>query len=494
MGSPFPCSPAIESERLRGLSNFDLLDSPREAEFDAVVAIARRLFGCTIATVTLVDDHRQWFKASDGLEGDGCRRRDSICATAMYEPDLLVVPDLSQDSRFTDNPIVATGPCVRFYAGVPLRPNDPVLPGIGTLCVMDDRARDFSSADADLLRQLGAMVEALIRARASAAATLRLSDEVKRGADTIHLQNAQLRQAERMVGVGSWRYDLRDQSIVWSEHVFTIHGLPIGDVPPYDIAMSFYPPDARTRLAELIGRAEDRGEPFDFESDFTDATGSVRRVRSMGEPQVANGAVIAIVGVFQDVTDRYQREQRLQLTASTDPLTGLENRRGFERRLDDAVRRARTGNEPLALLILDLDGFKSVNDTLGHEAGDEVLRVVAGRLGQGAAAHAHAARLGGDEFVLLVTRPRDCAKLEALVETLLSELRYTAERRGETVSTSTTIGAVRFCSDVQSPSDLLKRADLALYEAKRVCRGTAVVHGTPAIIARARAPLKLVHS
>lgn len=492
MTNQFPGSLSLEMQRLSDLAGLDLLDTPKEAEFDAVVAIARRLFGCAVATITLVDDHRQWFKANAGLEGSGCPRRDSICATAMYEPDLLVVSNLAADPRFADNPIVAGGPRMRFYAGVPLRPSDPSLPGIGTLCVMDTNSREFGDDDADLLRQLATSVNALIRARAAAAATLRLSAEVNQSADIIQHQNAQLRQAERMVGLGSWRYDLRDQSIIWSDHVFAIHGLRVGDVPPYDVAMACYPPDARLRLAELIDRAGDRGEAFEFESDFSDATGRARRVRSMGEPQVVNGAVIAVIGVFQDVTERYKYEQGLRETASTDPLTGLENRRAFERRLDDALRRARAQNEPLALLLLDLDNFKAVNDTLGHEAGDEVLRATAGRLREGHCAHAHVARLGGDEFVLLVTRPRDCARLEAFVEAVLGDMRQTIQRGGTAVPTSATIGAARFGPDVQDAADLLRRADLALYDAKRCQRGTAILHGVSGSISATPTSLKLV--
>lgn len=475
-----PAASVTEERRLTALRELELLNTPHEAEFDALVAIALRLFDCPIATITLVDDHRQWFKARAGLAGDGCPRRDSICAVAMYEPDLLVVEDLTADPRFAANPIVAGDPRVRFYAGVPLRPTDTALPGVGTLCVMDTRPRAFGEEAAALLRQLGTTVCSVIRARASAAATLRLSAEVKRHADTIHLQNAQLRQAERMVGVGSWRLDLRDDTILWSDHVFAIYGLPVGEVPDYEGAMGAYPPDARAELQSLIERARDRGEPFEFESDFTAANGRRRRVRCMGEPQLVDGEVSAIVGVFQDVTERFDREQQLKETASTDVLTGLPNRRDFEQVLVGAIQHSRRTGEPLALLLLDLDGFKAVNDTLGHDAGDEVLRRVADRLGAAPLGRAYAARLGGDEFVLLVTRPRDCANLEAFVETALSRLRVTVERPAGRRSVSATIGAARFEGGAQGPGDLLRRADLALYGAKQRKRGTGRIDGPAA--------------
>ena len=482
MSSNYPCTAEVEAQRLTTLAGFDLLDTPHEAEFYTVVALACRLFDCPIATITLVDDHRQWFKAKRGLDGNGCPREQSICAVAIYEPDMLVVEDLRLDPRFADNPIVVGHPHARFYAGVPLCLGDLGEPGIGTLCVIGTEPRRFAPADASLLRDLGGLVCAIIRARRSAAATLRLSDEVRSGANLISQQNAQLRQAERMVGVGSWRLDLRDQSMIWSDQVFAIHGLPVGEIPDYDTALSFYPPTERTHVSACIDRAASKGEAFDFESDFITATGVKRRVRSMGEAQITGGSVVALTGVFQDVTERYEREHQLRKTAGTDALTGLANRRSFEKRLNEAFEHARDRNEPLALLMLDLDGFKAVNDTLGHGAGDEVLGEVARRLRTPMLGQLFAARLGGDEFVLLVTRPRDCADLETIIQTTLGELRYAVTRSGHRLPVSATIGAALLDNDVQTSTDLLHRADLALYAAKKSERGTGRVFGESSFI------------
>lgn len=473
-----------EMERLSALIGFDLLDTPRESEFDTAVAVACRLFNCPIATITLVDDHRQWFKAKKGLENDGCPRENSICAVAMFEPVALVINDLRLDLRFRDNPVVTQPPGTRFYAGVPLRPSSAALPGIGTLCIMDTEPRSFSAADLDLLNNLAEMVCSIIRSRKAAADTLRLSQLARKSNDRVVLQNAQLRQAERMAGIGSWHFEFETQQLTWSDQVFVIHDLPIGQLPVFDVALDFYPPNRRQEIREGLYEAQSRGRAFDIESDFITATGRIRRVRSMGEPQIVDGHIIGLTGVFQDVTERHEREKLLRESALTDALTGLRNRRAFETELEYAFVTARRDSAPLALLLLDLDGFKAVNDTLGHEAGDDVLRGIARRFRSAPFDRTFSARLGGDEFVLLLTRPRDCADMAGFVRTALTEVRYDIEHNGGRMSVSASIGATEIASDVRDASDLLRRADVSLYEAKRTERGTGRIFGSTALLRR----------
>lgn len=470
-----------EAERLRKLQRFAILDTPQEHEFDTVVLLAQRLLGVPIALVSLLDDHRQWFKAKCGLDATEMGRGDAFCSYAITVDDMMVVEDTLIDERFENNDFVVRAPFIRFYAGVPLRPHAAGyaddLPGIGTLCVIDTKPRTLSTADREVLRQLAAMVSSLIAARASAAAALRLSRESVRHANELERQHLQLRQAERMAGIGSWRLDLADMSLHWSEQVYAIYGLPVGQMPSVEQGLSFYPEDRRAEIAEMIEHAATRGTPFDFESDFYTIDGRKRRVRSMGEAQMVDGRPAALIGVFQDVTDRYAREQSLRLTADTDSLTGLPNRACFEQHLQKALDHACTEQEPLCLLLLDLDGFKLVNDTFGHGAGDEVLRIMGERLRALAFTSTFVARLGGDEFVMLLTRPRDCARIDKQLRLVLRSLQHVVERDGACRYVSATIGAAFLEPDVASPIDLVHRADLALYQAKRTQRGTARIYG-----------------
>jgi diguanylate cyclase (GGDEF)-like protein len=479
-----------EAARLAKLASFHILDTPPEHDFDTITWLAQSLLGCPMAFVSLVDADRQWFKSRQGVDITGTPRRDAFCAHTIHGDDIMVVEDATTDPRFADNPQVNGPPGLRFYAGVPLRPVSPGheddLPAIGTLCVADVKPRAMTEGELGILRDLARVACRLLEARRNVTMSRQLLQEAGERAQEIDRKNRQLHQAERMAGIGSWWLDLATQTIEWSEQVYVIHGLPTDSPPPLDDALRFFPEQDRAMVVRCLTGAIERGEPFDFESDLITADGRIRRVRSMGEPEYVDDRPVALIGVFQDITDRHTREQELRHSASTDSLTGLPNRAAFERRMETALVTARAQEAPLALLVIDLDGFKEVNDKCGHDAGDDVLRVMAERMRGRKFAHAFAARLGGDEFVMLVTRPRDCARLDEFIAALLGTLRYTIERGGVARSVSATIGAARMASGAGRTEVLLRHADLALYQAKRDCRGTGRVFGQAHAIGFAR--------
>ncbi|PXW25564.1 GGDEF domain-containing protein [Paraburkholderia caballeronis] len=151
-----PATPPNEAERLAALRALEILDTPREERFDRLTRLARRLFDVPVALVSLVDADRQWFKSADGFCFAETPRDSSFCAHAILEDDLLVVSDALQDQRFSDNPFVVDGPRVRFYAGCPLTLSGGVT--LGTVCLMDNRPRDFDAEDRRSLRDIGQLV------------------------------------------------------------------------------------------------------------------------------------------------------------------------------------------------------------------------------------------------------------------------------------------------------------------------------------------------
>lgn len=267
---------------------------------------------------------------------------------------------------------------------------------------------------------------------------------------------------------------------------YAIYGLPLGQMPSVEEGLSFYPPRQRAEFTRLLGRAINNGDSFGFESDFTTADGRSRRVRSMGEVQVIDGRPVALTGVFQDITDRHAHEQVLQNSANTDVLTGLANRACYERHLAGILDRRPAGGGPVCLVLLDLDGFKAVNYTFGHAAGDEILRMMADRLRRIAPPMSFVARLGGDEFVLLLTRARDCARVEVHSIEIIEALRHNVERQGQCRPISATVGAAFLDETVRSPAELTHHADLALYEAKRRQRGTGQIFGSIDVVHASR--------
>ena len=128
-----------EAERLAALRAYGVLDTPNEPQFDAIVREAASIFRAPIALISLVDEHRQWFKARVGLDAREMPRSISFCTHAIQGAEVMVVPDAAEDERFANSPLVTGDPRIRFYAGAPLRAKNGRR--IGTLCVIDSRTR-----------------------------------------------------------------------------------------------------------------------------------------------------------------------------------------------------------------------------------------------------------------------------------------------------------------------------------------------------------------
>jgi diguanylate cyclase (GGDEF)-like protein/PAS domain S-box-containing protein len=183
-----------------------------------------------------------------------------------------------------------------------------------------------------------------------------------------------------------------------------------------------------------------------------------------GEPQF-------VVAVIEDITARKQSEERIARLAHYDALTDLPNRVFFREQLEHALKRVRRG-EKLAVLFLDLDKFKDVNDTLGHQGGDELLKTVAGRL-QGCVRETDiVARLGGDEFAIVLTDVTDEGAVTELAERIHGVLRQFCELEGNRFSIDASIGIAMAPADGAEADLLLKNADLAMYGAKADGRRT----------------------
>jgi diguanylate cyclase (GGDEF)-like protein len=185
------------------------------------------------------------------------------------------------------------------------------------------------------------------------------------------------------------------------------------------------------------------------------------------DPQT--GRALRMIGTNVDITDRKRIEEAAQSAAQSDPLTGLANRRAFHESLRMALARSRRSGNDIAVLYLDLDRFKQVNDKFGHAAGDRLLRHVALRLRGSVRQSDTVARFGGDEFVVLLEDLRDREHAVAVVEKIIEEMRRPLNLEGFEVSVTTSIGLAYANAGVE-PETLVKRADKALYEAKAAGR------------------------
>lgn len=334
-----PPAPLPEDEdlRLARLRALNILDTAREEVFDTFTRLAGSVFAVPISALSLIDEHRQWFKSIQGLGISETPRDQAFCAHAILQPRAVtVVEDASADPRFADNPLVLGEPGIRFYAGAPVLDVDGSA--LGTLCVIDRVPRRFDAA-------------------------------------------AQAQLADMAAGVSS---------------ALQLHGA----------------------------------------------------LQSLGQ------------------------------VTRTDALTGVGSRMA----LDQALRQMRE-NPPrdgsVAVFMIDMDGFKLINDVFGHAGGDEALREVARRLRRTLRPRDMVARLGGDEFVVLchgIGDAQGCAAIEARLQTAMAD---TFSLNGSVVPLRISAGSALFPDDDRDPEAVLALADAALYAQKRDRAGGGAMEGPP---------------
>jgi diguanylate cyclase (GGDEF)-like protein len=179
------------------------------------------------------------------------------------------------------------------------------------------------------------------------------------------------------------------------------------------------------------------------------------------------GTITHYIAIFSDITHRKEDEERIWRQANYDALTGLPNRSLFMDRLQQAVRQSQRDDSRFAVLFLDLDGFKAVNDTLGHSAGDELLQQVAVRLEECIRATDTLARLAGDEFTCIVTGIQGRADVGRVAAKILDSLATPFQLSAGSAAVQASIGIAMFPDDAERGAPLLEKADQAMYAVKR---------------------------
>lgn len=230
------------------------------------------------------------------------------------------------------------------------------------------------------------------------------------------------------------------------------------------------PPERRGENATYREKVH-RGEPvLAYDTERLNKDGQRIDVSLSQSPiKDADGRIVAVSLIFRDITERKEAEEKIRYLAHYDSLTGLPNRALFYDRLGQAIALARRDEYSVALLYLDLDGFKAVNDTLGHDAGDELLKAVAERIKSRVRESDTIARVGGDEFIAIlpkIANHRDCAVVaNKILEVLAAPYHLGADRREAAMGAS--IGIAAFPANAEDIESLIKAADSAMYFAKQ---------------------------
>jgi diguanylate cyclase (GGDEF)-like protein len=234
-------------------------------------------------------------------------------------------------------------------------------------------------------------------------------------------------------------------------------------------------PDDYQRIAEMV-RARKDGEAQVFEFRLNRDDGVETWVRSVGKKFLgADGKPERLVNLFKDITDRRRQTEAVENLAFRDSLTGLPNRAYFNRKFQEAVDASEIMGELFGLIMVDVDHFKDINDTLGHDAGDALLKRLAEMLHAAFRAGDTVARLGGDEFAVILRGLHSEADMMRPVNALQDLLRRPIEHAGRSFSVSASIGAALHGDPDADPSHMIKNADIALYRAKDEGRNRSVV-------------------
>jgi len=231
-------------------------------------------------------------------------------------------------------------------------------------------------------------------------------------------------------------------------------------------------PDDAVLMEKSLRRADAGQAAKPVECRWRHADGSLRWLETVCNNLLSDPKVAGIVLNSRDVTERHQLSEQLRRRAFHDPLTGLANRAKFEERLEQALGRA---GAALAVLFLDLDNFKMVNDSLGHSAGDHVLGEIAHRLRACVRVGDTVARMGGDEFAVLLVGLDASIRAPRIAERILRELAMPLELERRPITLSASIG-IACGGSIQSAQEILRDSDLALYAAKRAGKGQAQLY------------------
>jgi diguanylate cyclase (GGDEF)-like protein/PAS domain S-box-containing protein len=220
-----------------------------------------------------------------------------------------------------------------------------------------------------------------------------------------------------------------------------------------------------------LGAVVSSGATQRGEMDATMQNGEVRTFEYLLVPVFnPDGQCEAVAGSARDITERKEAEAQIRRSANHDFLTDLPNRSLFRERLEHEIKHSSRTGLPLALLFIDLDGFKEVNDQLGHAAGDQLLQNVAHRISACVRDTDTVARLGGDEFTVILTDVTRLPHVETIAGEILDELRKPFALAAGEATISCSIGITVFPGDGSSPEELVRNADEAMYEAKNAGR------------------------
>ena len=461
------------------------LDRGTDDDLQAVARLAATLLGTPTASVNALDGPLMHQLATVGFPLDKVAREDTICVRVRRRTaGSFSCPDLAADAGFADSPWVdGRQAAFRGYASAPLTVRGVA---VGALCVVDVVPRSFRAAERTHLDDLALLAGAMLERREQARTAARLAADVEQARQELEwtvgelaTAHAELSRADafaqgllEVLPVGVVAVDAQGERVLVNEVTRNWHETADGRTTTVQTSPTpmFFRPDGVTPIppAELPLIRSLRGSGVAHTEAVLQHRGQEPRRLSITSAPIhsATGELLGSVAAMTDVTHQRELEDRLRAAALHDGLTGLPNRALIVDRLEHALRAGQRTGEHVAVLFCDLDGFKAVNDTQGHAAGDEVLVEVARRLVRGLRPGDTVGRLGGDEFVLLCPGAASPEATGAIATRVEHSLRAPVVlSSGVRVRVGVSVGvAVSGAED--RPEDLMTRADAGMYAVK----------------------------
>jgi len=340
-------------------------------------------------------------------------------------------------------------------AALPIHLYDEV---IGAFMVYSDKPNAFDISSQELLSEMAMDISFAME---------NFDRETKRQAAEAHLFHTEklLEEMSEMAHVGGWEFDIQSGEGSWTAEVARIHDLDPHSPANAAIGLSVYEGEWLEKIEAAIDDAIHKAIPYDLELQMTTHLGNQKWVRTIGVPVLKQDNVVGIRGSMQEITAQKSAEEKVHWLAHFDSLTGLPNRTLLNDRLNYAIRIAYRTQGSVALLYLDLDHFKNINDTLGHHIGDALLVQVALRIQTLIREADTLSRQGGDEFMILLSAT-DADGAAHVAEKLIESISEPYEIQHHELSITPSIGIALYPIDGVNLNVLSQSADAAMYRAK----------------------------
>jgi diguanylate cyclase (GGDEF)-like protein/PAS domain S-box-containing protein len=323
----------------------------------------------------------------------------------------------------------------------------------------------------EMKASLATMVDVTVRNMAES--QIKKSEiKLKQSEETLRKSNILFNQAEALGKLGHWEWDqIAGRYITCSEHYAKLREKTVEQVLQIvgdEVDQLSVCEGDRERYSQVINSAVESKQGWDIEYSHIDKSGRQVYMHEIGEPVFdVHGTIIKTIGTVQNITERKLAEEKLVRLAHYDPLTDLPNRTLLADRLDQSMMQCQRHNRSLAVAYMDLDGFKVVNDTYGHDMGDKLLIALAKRMKEALRGGDTLSRIGGDEFIAVMVDLENIEGSKLVLERLLKATAAPVIVGGTTLQVSMSIGVTFYPKDGADAAQLILHADEAMYAAKQ---------------------------